>query len=173
MPRGIVLHIQDQELEQYLLGRLPDREGAAVRSHVAVCNGCGTKLASSLRIAGCARFSEARPFTGIERRGEPRIGVDDSALMRIIAPLIEKDCTRVPVLDVSRSGVKIGTRVYLELGSVLQLRFSASFVLAEVRYCRPTTEGFHAGVHIQNVVLLAPSRRGAGRSDGPVTIPHA
>ena len=83
----------------------------------------------------------------LERRRAPRISANDPAVMRVIRP----DCSElsnVRVLDVSVEGFKLLVPQPLDPGSTVQIRLNTVIVLAEVRYCVPCGEGFHAGVLI-------------------------
>src|SRR5258707_8059525 len=125
---GFMRHAQEQDLEQYLLGRLKDRQAATAKSNVADGESYGGKLAGSLRSAKGVDFSFGHPFTGAEKRREPRIPVKDAALMRKIAPFIDAEYTLVRILDASKNGLKVHTSAYLELETIMQLRFSSNFV---------------------------------------------
>ena len=145
-------HVYERQLEQYLLGRLKNGPAAEVKVHIAECESCGLKLAGNLRLTSRPpNLSRSHAYTGTERRGEPRIPVEDSALVRTIAPL-SAGYAPVRLLDISGSGLRIRFLRYLEIGTVLQLRLGSSFILGEVKYCLRTDAGFDAGLHIQNVV---------------------
>jgi hypothetical protein len=40
---------------------------------------------------------------------------------------------------------------YLQVGLVIQVRLNDTFILGEVRYCKPVSGGFHVGIQIQSV----------------------
>ena len=84
---------------------------------------------------------------GPERRRSHRISADDPAVMRVVRP----DCSElsnVRVLDVSKEGFKLLVSQPLDPASTVQIRLNTVIVLAEVRYCVPCGEGYHAGVLI-------------------------
>jgi len=54
------------------------------------------------------------------------------------------------VLDVSRSGLRLELRAMIQKGTLVRVRLDSGFlVVGEVRYCRASAEGFHAGILIR------------------------
>lgn len=50
-------HVQREELELYAVGALPEEEGAALKEHVARCDGCARKLAEAHGVAALVGFA--------------------------------------------------------------------------------------------------------------------
>lgn len=74
--------------------------------------------------------------------------------MRVIRP----DCSElsnVKVLDVSKEGFKLLVPQPLDPGSTVQIRLKTAIALAEVRYCVPCGESYHAGVLILDAFPFA------------------
>lgn len=82
-----------------------------------------------------------------ERRRDARVATDDPAVMRVFRPDGSR-LSNVKVLDVSKEGFKLLVPQPLDPGSTIQIRLNTVIVLAEVRYCVPCGEVYHAGVLI-------------------------
>ena len=145
------MHMQADELERYALGQLAEDASAAVESHLATCVDCGIQLEESRRAIG--EWNDAgneRGYSLAEKRRSPRLETDDSAVLTIIEP--ERPTrVRVRALDASREGMKLNVPGRLLPGSFVQVYVRELFILAEVRYCVPAGEAFHAGVLIHDV----------------------
>jgi len=70
--------------------------------------------------------------------------------MRILNPIVA-EWINVEVIDVSRGGLRVRTPVFLQAGTLIQVKIKRSIVLGEVRYCVSADGGFHAGVQIQDL----------------------
>jgi hypothetical protein len=69
--------------------------------------------------------------------------------MKVLQPV--GPSTQIRVLDISRSGLKISVPEPLAPGTVIQIHMKAAVAFAEVRFCAPQGEEFHAGVRFQDV----------------------
>lgn len=91
--------------------------------------------------------------TGAERRVEGRFATDDVARMRVLQPVPGR-ATEVRVLDISRGGFKLHIPEMLPPGTIVQVQVKSAIVLAEIRYCVRTEEGFFAGLRFQDVFWM-------------------
>jgi|SRR5579871_425030 len=87
----------------------------------------------------------------VQKRSEQRYQTGDPATLQIL-PI---DDTRRPavVLDVSRSGLKLGLHAPIPKGMEVKVCLPERVVIfGEVRYCRRMEGLYHAGVQIRDVV---------------------
>jgi hypothetical protein len=86
-----------------------------------------------------------------EKRRETRYPTNDPADVQ----MLPDNSTRSPamVLNVSRSGLRLGLHALVGTGAQIKVTLSEQVVIfGEVRYCRRVRDVFHAGVLIQDVV---------------------
>jgi PAS domain S-box-containing protein len=85
--------------------------------------------------------------TPSERRREIRRAADGSALMRILRPFSLLPL-EVQLLNLSKGGLKVRTSQSLDFGAIVQINRMNTVTIAEVRYCIPDGNHFHAGLKI-------------------------
>src|ERR1700685_4724590 len=103
------MHVREDDLELYLLGRLTEGNASEVVAHLAGCPTCGQKL-DEVRLF-VSRFSDLssrqrdRPSPA-EQRKHQRIPTSDPAVIKLkhpaLSPLLE-----ARILDVSREGLQV------------------------------------------------------------------
>jgi anti-sigma factor RsiW len=144
-----VQHLHEDDLELYLLGRVPEDKAAAIESHVRACQACESQLNEAVefirQVAASSRGHSSAE--GGEKRREPRSPKDDPAAIRALSPL-RSDELDVRVLNASNGGLMLRTTKFFEAGTLVQLRLNKAIVLGEVRYCYRSEHGFHAGIRI-------------------------
>ena len=148
------MHLNQENLEMYALGRLGPGQIPTVESHLAECASCVEKLNQVVHAPGLSR-GRLGNYSGEERRREHRIPADDPAGMISLSPYSNVR-SEIRILDVSRSGLKLRVSKHVGTGSIVQIRVRNAILLAEVRYCVAVGDEIHAGVRIQDVV---PTRR--------------
>ena len=83
-----------------------------------------------------------------ERRAFPRFETNDTATLTYLDPAFP-EVASVRVLDVSKGGLKLWTNQSLDPGAQVQIHRGDEIAAADVRYCVPAKQGFHAGVKFQ------------------------
>jgi hypothetical protein len=138
-------------LRSYALGQLPAELSIIVDFHLKTCTSCGDKL-KDLRALLNHRtaIAQKRHRFAEDRRKSPRLPTDEPAAVIVLQPTVSGRL-KTRVLDASKSGMKLLIPCELMPGAVVQVHLRDLFILAEVRYCRPVGETFHAGVLIQDV----------------------
>ncbi len=143
--------MQADQLELYALGELPAAVSAAVESHLKTCVDCGIQLEQSRQTIGqCIALTDEPEDTGPENRKSPRLETDDPAVLTILKPE-RVSRVKIRILNASREGLKLEVSSELMTGAFVQVHVRDLFILAEVRYCIPAGEVFHAGVQIHDV----------------------
>jgi hypothetical protein len=84
-----------------------------------------------------------------DRRRDIRIPTDEPAQLTASGG---SQRIEARILDVSRSGMRIGVDSRLPAGSIVTVHLRGSDVKAEVRYCRWEGDRYHAGLQVQTVV---------------------
>jgi PilZ domain len=130
------VHTQADHLELDALGELPEDLSSAIECHLKSC------LADELA------------YFGPEKRKSPRVATDDRAVLTVLKPE-QPARLRIRIVDASKEGLKLLAPLELMRGMIVQVHVHGFFILAEVRYCTPAGEGFHAGVQIQDVFRVA------------------
>jgi hypothetical protein len=147
-----IMHISDEDLELFLIARLPAHQLSVVESHLSNCSSCTSRLSELAGLTFRIRMLSRRfgKYEGAERRGEHRIPADEPGQMQTFSPFSP---TKVPIriIDLSRNGLKVRTPQPVDPGSIVQVRIREAVVLGEVRYCVAAGAEFDAGIHIQDV----------------------
>jgi len=93
-----------------------------------------------------------------DRRTEARYPAQDPAELEILStPGVPLYGT---ILDVSRSGLKIGLPKRIDRGEQVKVKLQGNVIFGEVRYCRAVSGAFNIGIRIQNLVRqAAPANR--------------
>jgi hypothetical protein len=147
-------HVSDEDLELYLLARLPSHQLSVVELHLTTCTSCTSKLSD---LAGFTfrvlRLSSRQlgGYGGPEKRREHRIPADEPAQMQAFSPFSPAKIN-VQITDVSRNGLKVRTPQIVDRGTVVQVRIKEAILLGEVRYCIAAGTEFDAGIQIQDVI---------------------
>jgi hypothetical protein len=148
------MHVFDEELELYLLGRLPSHQLSAVESHLTDCNSCASRLSdltgNTLRILRLSK-RQLGDYEGAEKRHEHRIRCNDPAQMQMFSPFSLAKI-RVQMTNVSRNGLKVRTPQFVNRGTIVQVQLKEAIILGEVRYCVGAGDEFDAGIQIQDVI---------------------
>jgi len=151
------MHVAENELELYVLGRLTDSQTSAVARHASECAKCAALLAEARSFVEQVRELGHQEPTGEERperRKYPRIPTSDPARLRVLQPVVMEP-EEVYILDTSRTGLKLASPRPLDPGALVQIRLGGLTVLAEVRHCRKSGDSYHAGVSIQDAFPTA------------------
>ena len=144
-------HIHEDDLELYLLSRLPPTEAGELETHVRGCSECEARLNDAVQfvrqLAEVRRVGDVSNLRG--SRKETRIPTDDPANARLYTPLLSQR-VEVRVLNASKGGLMLRTSKSFEIGTLVQLRLRTTVVVGEVRHCSETGDGFHVGLQIQD-----------------------
>jgi hypothetical protein len=147
-------HVRDEDLELYLLGRLPSDRLFDVESHLMICNSCTSRLSTAagftFRLLKLVDRHIAN-YGGNEKRREHRIPTDHPGKMQSFSPFsLEK--IPIQIRDISRNGLKVQTPQFAERGTIVQIVFKNAIILGEVRYCVAAGTEFDTGIQIQDVI---------------------
>jgi hypothetical protein len=135
------LHSSSEDLKRYALGQVPSNEASAIETHLLECPTC--------RKAFAALALGPRGAMG-ERRSEVRLTLNSPARIKALDPLTSLGpSTTGEVLDSSDTGLKLKVPRAFFSGAVVQIRFQDQIVLGTVRYCIPSGDEFHIGVHLK------------------------
>jgi len=150
-----IAHVNEDDLQLFVLGRLGIDQESAIEAHVMGCPDCKDKLTATTRfVAQLAQLSDKqRARDDREMRREPRFHTHDRGVLQALAPL-SMDRSAVRILDISKNGLGLLLPISLDPGTVVQVRFGQIIALGEVRYCRPFEDQFQAGIRLQNVTDL-------------------
>lgn len=149
------MHMQADHLELYALGELPDDLSSAIECHLKSCGDCGDQFEGSrLTIGQWIALADEPAYFGPENRRSPRVATDDPAVLTVLKPE-QSARIKIRIVDASKEGLKLLVPRELMRGMIVQVHVHGFFILAEVRYCVPAGEDFHAGVQIQDVFRLA------------------
>jgi len=147
------MHVSDEDLELYVLARMPSDQLSFVEPHIANCNSCASRVSEVAELAHrTLRLSrQLEEYGGVERRREHRIPCEDPGEMQTFSPFSP---IRIPVqlADVSRNGLRVRTPQPVYRGTIVQVRTRGALVLGEVRYCVTSGAKFDVGIQIQDVV---------------------
>jgi hypothetical protein len=148
------MHVSDEDLELYFLGRLRSDHFAAVEFHLTDCSSCTNRL---LNVTGVflklLTVKNRRPenYQGIEKRREHRFQFDRLGQMQAFSPFSPAKF-QVQMMDVSRNGLKIRTPQFVARGAMVQVIIEEAIILGEVRYCIPADGEFDMGIQILDLV---------------------
>jgi hypothetical protein len=85
-----------------------------------------------------------------ERGTEPRYSIPNQSVDLRIPP--ESQIIRAQVVNVSKNGVGLISRDYINPGLQIMFSFGDQYVFARVRHCNPVEDGFAIGASIRDVV---------------------
>ena len=98
------------------------------------------------------RLRERNSFS--EKRKEARYPANDPVEVRIVP---EGQPIQATIIDVSRSGVRLELGTSLEKHLRIEILMPGKLaIFGEVRYCRRSSEVFHVGVQIEEVISAGP-----------------
>ena len=142
-----------QELQLYLLGRLPEDSVATMDSHLSHCEVCHQRLVQEFNSLGASDLAQLGASLSDEMRKEPRFKTDEVACFQTLSPFATN---RYPgqLADVSRTGMKLQTPVQMESGTLIKVTLKSVIAFGEVRYRVQVGDVFHYGVHLSQMVQL-------------------
>jgi hypothetical protein len=140
------MHVGAEDLELYLLDRLEKGRAAGLEAHLAGCAPCVQKLSSARFFDQLVELSRKQAdFNGVEKRRERRVSTYDAGVLQTINPF-SPDRLNVNILDVSKSGMKIGGPMKLVPGGSVKIRVKSMIAFGEVRHCREVGAGYESGI---------------------------
>jgi len=147
-------HIDNEDLERYLLGQISSDKLSDVEPHLVGCGSCASRLSTAAGFA-FRLFKLANRYidnyAGNEKRREHRIPTDEPGQMQIFSPF-SIETIPIQIRDISRNGLKVHTPRLAERGTIVQVIFKGAIILGEVRYCVADGTEFAAGIQIQDVI---------------------
>ena len=86
---------------------------------------------------------------GEERRREPRVPMDVEARVKCLDPLLTVGpSTRVRIVEISRSGMKIRAHREFQHGGVVQVIVKNTFFMGTIRHCQRVDGAFDTGLKL-------------------------
>ena len=152
-----IMHVSEEDLELYFLGRLPSDQLSAVESHLTDCRSCTNRLSNVTGVFLKLLKLKNRHlgnYEGIEKRREHRVPIDSPGQMQAFSPF-SPEKFRVQMMDVSRNGLKLRTPQFVARGAMVQVIIEEALILGEVRYCIPAEGEFDMGIQILDLVRKA------------------
>jgi hypothetical protein len=149
-----IIHLSDEDLELYFLGRLSSDQRSAVESHLPECSSCTTRLFNVTGVfLKLLKLKNRHPenYEGIEKRREHRFPFDRPGQMQSFSPFSAAKF-QVQMMDVSRNGLKVRTPQFVARGAMVQVVLEEAIILGEVRYCIPAGSEFDMGIQILDLV---------------------
>ena len=115
------MHVGARDLELYLLDRLEKGRATSLEAHLAGCGPCVQKLSSAGFFDQLVELSRKQAdFNGVEKRRESRVSTYDSGVLQTINPF-SPERLNIHILDVSKSGMKIGGPTNLMPGGSVKI----------------------------------------------------
>ena len=152
-----IMHVSDEDLENYFLGRLPPDRLSAVESHLTDCSCCTNRLSN---VTGIflkllkLKNKHLGNYEGIEKRREPRVPFDSPGQIQSFSPF-SREKFRVQMMDLSRNGLKVRSPQFVARGAMVQVIIAEAILLGEVRYCIPAEGEFDMGIQILDLIRKA------------------
>jgi len=160
--------LHPQELELYLLGRLPEDSVTTMDSHLSHCEVCRQRLVREFNSLAASELAQLGASLSDEMRKEPRFKTDEVASFQTLSPFATN---RYPgqLADVSRAGMKLQTPVQMESGTLIKITLKSVIAFGQVRYRVQAGDVYHYGVQLSQMVQL----KGGSPAPGTpkVTIP--
>jgi len=154
----VLLHLQEQDLEFYLLGRLPEDSVSRMESHLASCRFCDERLVREISLLPLSGVVQSATSLEAEKREERRYDTEEAVSLQALSPFsVER--YQGKLADVSRNGMKIQTAVRAESGTLLKISLKNVIAFGEVRYCLKRDDRFHSGVRLTHVVQVRSHHR--------------
>jgi anti-sigma factor RsiW len=146
------VHLQDDDLRFYLLGRLPGDRVAAIDSHLQDCKECGGRLVEAVRfVSQLARSDTTAAVVSREQRGAPRFVTQDTVGVQPLNPF-SSESVQASLENVSRGGMRLRTATMLGTGTLIKLHLRSAIMFGEVRYCESSGNNFFIGVQFSDAV---------------------
>jgi hypothetical protein len=152
-----IMHVSEEDLELYFLGRLPSDQLSAVEFHLTDCSSCTNQLSDATGVFLKLLKLKNRHlgnYEGIEKRREHRVPFDSPGKMQAFSPF-SPEKFRVQMMDVSRNGLKLRTPQFVARGAMVQVVIEEAIILGEVRYCIPAEGEFDMGIQILDLIRKA------------------
>lgn len=128
------LHMQEDELELYLRGRIEPSRVSEMDMHLSDCATCREKLSRSLESRVLRANADGIQPVMIERRSERRTDAGDEAVIQEIHPLsLERRTVRMT--NFSKNGIGFLTPKFVPPGTIMQVRIGRTIEFGEVRHC--------------------------------------
>ena len=146
-----VRHPHDDEVQLYILGRLPAAEVDLFERHLLNCPECTERLAASARFV--AQIIDLKKDSGqSDRRMGPRFRTADTGSLRCFSPLLSERWP-IQIVNVSRDGLGLLAPTGLSNGALVQVHVGDVFALGEVRYSKHVGENqYRTGVRLLDLV---------------------
>ena len=146
------VHLQDDDLRFYLLGRLPRDRVAAIDSHLEDCKECGGRLVEAVRFVSQLTESDTpAPLASRERRGATRFLTQDTIGVQALNPF-SSESVQASLENVSRGGMRLRTATMLGTGTLIKLHLRSAIMFGEVRYCEGSGNNFFIGIQFSDAI---------------------
>lgn len=149
----VSVHVHDDELRLYLLGRLPAERISAIDSHLTDCNACGGRLVEAVRFL--SRLAKAHVYQSgsahSERRRSPRFSARESISVQPLSPF-SSDNVEASLENISRGGMQLRTATLLGTGTLIKLHLRSAIMFGEVRYCEGSGDNFFIGIQFSDAL---------------------
>ena len=149
----VSIHIHDDDLQLYLLGRLSAEKISAIDSHLTDCNACGGRLVEAVRFlsrlakAHVHQSGSAHP----EKRRGPRFSAREPISVQPLSPF-SSDSVEASLENVSRGGMQLRTATLLGTGTLINLHLRSAIMFGEVRYCEGSGDNFFVGIQFSDAL---------------------
>ena len=149
---GKKTHIQEDDLQMYVLGRLEPGRASAAESHLTDCEACRKSLSQCVGMRIHLHYTGETERDQKQKRTEPRFVTGDDAILQELNPLsLERQ--KVRILDVSKHGLGVLIPKSLFRGTIVQIRIRENVELGEVRHCRAWGgDGYRIGLRLVNEI---------------------
>lgn len=139
------VHIQDEDLNQYVGETLDSVRASYIRSHILECAGCKDRLIGQVvtRLVALGESQKSR------RSWERRVSSSSPASLQTLCPL-SLERIAVEIVDTSKNGYGLRTTIFLQPGTIVDLRIGTTPAIGTVRYCRNLGDDrYQTGVQLQ------------------------
>jgi hypothetical protein len=141
-------HLHDEDLENYVRGRLGARHAATAEAHLLECEHCRVRVGLFVGLHLRLQFTGTPKPAKQHKRSEPRFVTGDEAVIRELHPLCFEN-HRARITDVSTHGLGIQVMKPVLPGTIVQVRIGTAVELGEVRHCHPQGEhGYRIGLRL-------------------------
>jgi hypothetical protein len=144
-------HIQDNDLSQYVDETLDSARASYIRFHILKCTACKDRLIGEVvaRLAALGKSQQSR-------RNWERALANSQASLQTLCPL-SLERIAVEITNTSKNGYGIRTTIFLEPGTIVDLRIGATPAVATVRYCRNIGDrSYQGGIQLQTPISSNP-----------------
>jgi hypothetical protein len=148
------MHVRDENLTRYVLGRLSKRRASTIQSHVRSCRACESRLNRAVESIQAKKQAHSGQPTSEraanDKRRQARTATDIPVSTERLSSGPPED-SGIRVLDVSQGGLKLRVPKPIQPGELVQINLKHGLAMCEVRYCTPAGDAFHVGVQFMNV----------------------